>query len=148
LSGSCCLLLSLLLLDDVLLEQTQESLLLGMSLEATVAKLGGGVDELEIDLLQGTTVGAWVQALAEREDTLGNTDSAALEHEEVVLDDSVVGEATHGVDALLCQIVSSAGIVEHLLALSLVESLADAVDLLVDLSTVVVTVLTSSRNCD
>lgn len=40
-----------------------EHLLLLHSLEAAVAKLGGGVDELEVDLLQGAAAGLHQQRL-------------------------------------------------------------------------------------
>lgn len=40
-----------------------ESLLFLHSLEATVTELGGGVDKLEVDLLQSTTAGLHQQGL-------------------------------------------------------------------------------------
>lgn len=49
-----------------------------------------------------------------------------------------------GVDALVGQIVLSGGVVLHQLAILGVVALADLVDLLVDLCTVVVTLLTST----
>lgn len=97
----------------------QESLLLLVGLEATVSELGGSVNELDVDLLQGTTAGAWVHALAERQDALVHTDSAALEHDVVVLDNTIVGESTKWVDGLLGQIVVGGGIARHELAVDL-----------------------------
>merc|ERR1740121_2574046 len=60
-----------------------------------------------------------------------------LDHEPVLLDHAVVREATHRGDALLGQIVRSGSVV-------LLVLLSDAVDLLVDLGTVVVSVLTGT----
>ena len=101
-------------------EANSEGLLLLVGLEASVAELGGGVDELEVDLLQCAARGAGVQALAESEHALVYSDGAALEHEVVVLHQAVVGEATERVDALLRQIVSRGGVVGDLLAVLLV----------------------------
>ena len=61
---------SLDLLDLVLLEDTQECLLLGVSLEATMAHLGCGIDELEIDLLQCLSLGVHKQRLKNKQEQL------------------------------------------------------------------------------
>ncbi len=36
-----------------------------MGLEASMTKLGGGIDELQVDLLQGTTTGLYKKRLQE-----------------------------------------------------------------------------------
>lgn len=59
-----------------------------------MAELGRGVDPLELDLLGGPPVGLGVQGLAQSHDTLLDTGDGALEHDEVVLDLTVVDEAT------------------------------------------------------
>jgi hypothetical protein len=51
--------------------------------------------------------------LSEGDDSLLGSHAAALQHDEVIVDLTVVGEATHGGDALLWQIVLSGGIVLH-----------------------------------
>lgn len=66
-----------------------------------MTKLGGGVDPLEGDLLGGTAGGLGVQGLAEGHDTLLDTGDGALEHDEVVLDLTVVNEATKTVKEML-----------------------------------------------
>lgn len=88
-------------LDEILLEGTHEGLLLLGSLESTVTELGGGVDPLEVDLLGGTAGGLGVQGLAESHDTLLDTGNGALDHDEVVLDLTVVNEATKTVKMLV-----------------------------------------------
>ena len=69
-----------------------------------------------------------------------------LDHQEVLLDLSVVREASHGVDGLVGQVIVSGGVVLDQLALLHLVTLTDSVDLLVDLSSVMVTLLTSSRH--
>lgn len=129
----------LLLLDEVLLEETlhrseirklgyasgnaranHEGLLLLAGLETSVSELGGGVDELEVDLLEGLAVGAGVHALAESQHTLVDSDGASLEDQEVVLDKTVVSESTEGVDGLVGKIVGSGGVVCDELSVDLV----------------------------
>ena len=82
-----------------------------MGLEATVAKLGGGVNKLEIDDLQRPLLGVGQQGLAESQHPLLRTDAGTLEHQEVLLDLAVVGEATHGVDGLIREVVVGCGVV-------------------------------------
>ena len=92
-----------------------------------------------MDLLEIPTRGVNHERLAKGDDTLLGSGDGALQDEEIVLDDTVVGEATHGRDLLVGDIRLGRGV-------SVVLSGADAVDLLVELITVVVTVLTST--CD
>lgn len=123
----------------MLLEGTHESLLLGSSLETTVTELGRGIDELELNLLESGTLGVGDEGLADGDNTLSGTSNTTLDHQEIFVDETVVRETTHGGDSLLSDIVLSS-------ARLLVASLANTVDLLVDLSTVMVTVLTSTGN--
>jgi len=130
-----------LLLLCLLLEHTQELLLFLDGLESSMTELAGSVDELELDLLQGRATGLRDKGLTESEDSLLDTDTTTLDDDEVLLDLSVVREATQGVDGLLGKIsLGRAGV--------LGASLSDAVDLLVDLGSVVVTVLTSTGHSE
>ena len=70
------------------------------------------------------------------------SDTGSLEHQEVLLNLTVVGEPTHGVDGLVGQIVLGGGIVLDQLAVLHLVSLSDPVDLLVDLGTVEESLLT------
>ena len=97
----------------VLLERSHEGGLLGVGLEPTVTKLGGCIDELEIDLLQSSLLGVSEQRLPEGENPLLGTNTAALHHEKALLNLAVVREAAHGVDGLVGQIVVGAGVVLH-----------------------------------
>jgi len=143
--------LSFLVLDAdggelLLLEGAHVLSLLLERLESTVSHLGGGIDALQVDLLEILSLVVHQEGLSEEDGALSHTHAAALDHDEVVLDLTVVGEATDGVDGLFGQ-VGLGGTVVHvdLAALGLVAS-AKSVDLLVDLDSVVVTLLATSSN--
>ena len=101
--------------------------------ECTYAELGSRVDELELDLLEVTTRSVDHKRLAERNHALLGAGDGALDHQVVVLDDTVVGETTHGRDLLVGDVGLGGGVGGVLAG-------ADTVDLLVELGTVVVTV--------
>merc|ERR1719219_3384481 len=130
----------------VLFEGTHVVLLLVERLEATVSDLRGGIDKLELDLLEVLSLVVHVERLSEADGSLSDAHARAFDHEEVVLDLTVVGEAADGVDRLDGEIGGGGAIVQvDLAVLGLVAS-ADSVDLLVDLHTVMVTLLTASSN--
>ncbi len=125
----------------------EELLLLLSSLEATVTDLGGGIDELEVDLLARSSGGGDDNGLAEGDDTLAGTDDGTLDHDEVLVDLTVLREATKGSDGLLGDVsLGGTVVVDDLLSTIGASSLANAVDLLVDLGTVEVTTLTGTSN--
>jgi len=111
-----------------------------------VTELGGGIDALEVDLLQVLSLVVNQEWLSEEDWSLSHAHAGSLDHDEVVLDVTVVWEATNWVDALLGQ-VGLGGTVVHvdLAALGLVAG-AQSVDLLVDFDSVVVALLTASSN--
>merc|ERR1739842_154718 len=95
------------LLLAVLLEGTHEGGLVLGGLEPAVTELGARVDELEVDLLKSPLLGVREEGLPQGEGALLGTNAAALEHDEVLLDLSIVGESTHGVDGLVSNVVLS-----------------------------------------
>jgi hypothetical protein len=129
-----------------LLEWSHELSLLLDGLESTVTELGGGIDALEVDLLQVLSLVVNQEWLSEEDWSLSHAHAGSLDHDEVVLDVTVVWEATNWVDALLGQ-VGLGGTVVHvdLAAFGLVAG-AQSVDLLVDFDSVVVAFLTASSN--
>merc|ERR1719357_47711 len=135
---------SLLLDQAVLLEWSHERLLFLCSLEAAMSKFGCCIYELEVDLLQGTAACLHQQRLAQSKHPLFGPDHTALQHDEVIGHLSIMDKPSHGVDALIGQIVLCRGIVLHTLSILCVVSLADLVDLLVDFCAVVVALLTST----
>jgi len=70
---------------------------------------------------------------ADSDDTLLGTRDRALEHQEVVLHDTIVGEATHGCDGLLRDIRVGR-------CIRLVDAGTNAVNFLVKFGTVMVTI--------
>mmetsp|Transcript_11509 Transcript_11509/g.20409 ORF Transcript_11509/g.20409 Transcript_11509/m.20409 type:complete len:340 (-) Transcript_11509:325-1344(-) len=123
----CREILHVLLQACLRLDATVGTSLLLAGLEATVTELGGGIDELELDLLQGIAAGLGDQAAAQSDSALLATWHGALDHEEVLLDHTILHKATHGSDVLLGHI-KVCGCAVAGLAL-----LAYPVDLLVDL---------------
>jgi len=109
-----------------------------------VTELGRRIDPFQVDLLERFTLGVCDEGLAKGQHTLLGTDTAALEHDKVVLDFTVVGETTHWSDGFISEIGLSGCIVLDEFATILVDSLSDTVDLLVDLGTMMVALLTRS----
>merc|ERR1719323_1748041 len=136
----CRALVALLL--AVLLEGTHEGGLVLGGLEPSVAELGAGVDELEVDLLKSSLLGVGEERLPQGEGPLLGSNAAALDHDEVLLDLSVVRETTHWVDGLVSNVILGGGVVLDELAILHVVASAHPVDLLVHLSPMVVALLT------
>jgi len=121
------------------LATTIEALLLFRGLETTMAELGSRIDELELDLFQSSAGLLGEEGLAQGEDAALGADDATLEHQELLVDDTVVRETAHRGDGLLGKIGFGASV-----GLVLGDRFTDAVDLLVHLGTVMITVLTSA----
>ena len=66
------------LLLAILLEGTHEGSLVLGGLEPSVAELGAGVDELEVDLLQGPLLGVGQEGLPQGEGALLGPNAASL----------------------------------------------------------------------
>jgi hypothetical protein len=81
--------------SEILLEGTEELLLLCKSLVSTVSELGRGVDPFEVDLLERSSAGVDEHGFADGHDTLLNTWDAAFEQQEVILDLTIAYEAAH-----------------------------------------------------
>merc|ERR1719498_983224 len=128
---------------DSLLHATVELPLLLRGLEAPVPELGRRVDELEVDLLESNAAALHHERLAQGDHALPHANHRTLEHDVVLVDLAVVRETAHRRDRLLREIILGHGVVRVLL-----DALANAVDLLVDLRAVVVAELTSTRGLE
>merc|ERR1711964_720048 len=129
----------------LVLHRSKELLLLVAGLEASVAELGGGVDELELDLLQRLAARLGHKGLPESHNTALDAAHLALDHDVVLVDLTVVGEPAKGCDALDSQVeLGGSVVVDFLAAISAAHASSHLVDLLVELSTVMVTVLTGT----
>lgn len=115
-----------------------------MNLLSQTAKRGGVI--LQLGLLEGSARRRRLDALAEDDHALARTDNATLEHDVLLIDNTIVSEATHGGDVLLSEIGLSRRVVGDLLAALINGSLTDAVHLLVHLCAVVEPELTSASD--
>ena len=129
--------LGLLLLGG---EGSKELVLLLEGLEFTVTDLGRGIDELDLDLLGSGVAGLREVALSEDDGSLASTNNTSLNHDEVLIDNTVVGEATKRSDVLINSISLGGSVVLG----STDGTSANSVDLLVELSSAVVAELTGT----
>ena len=104
-----------------------------------MSELAGSINELQVQWSR--LVLRRIDSLSESQNSLLNTDSATLQHQPILRDDTVVRETTNGGDRLLRVIEFGGGIV-------LLSSLSDAVNSLVHFSSMMVTVLTSTRDSE
>jgi len=131
---------------SLLLERTHKVLLLLDSLEPTVTNLGSSIDKLESNLFQILPLGVGNQRLSQNDSSLSDTHARTLDHEEIVLDLTVVGEATDGVDGFFGQVGFGGTVVLVGHAVFGLVAGTNSVDLLVDFDSVVITFLTTSSN--
>jgi len=107
-----------------------------------VTDLGSGIDELEVNFLGLPRLGGWEDGLSESDWSLLGTSNTTLDEDVVVVDNTVVWETTEWGDVLLNGIGLSSGVVGN----SVDGSSTDLEDLLVELSSGVVTHLTAAGN--
>jgi len=112
------------------------SRLLLRSLESTVAHLTRSIDKLERDLLSRNTSSLLEQGLSQRNESLSRAHDGTLDHDVVVLDNTVVTKAAHRGDFLLSRVVVSVRAERRFVRFT------NLVNLLVDFRSVVITVLT------
>ncbi len=121
-------------------ERSEDLVLLGGGLEATVTVLGGSVDELDVDGLGLPGLGNGEDALSEGDGSLAGTHDTTLEKDVVLVDLTVVGEATKRSDVLDDGVSLGGGVVldtSH-------GTGTNAVNLLVELSSAMVAELTAA----
>jgi len=116
------------------------------SLESTVSEFGGGIDGFQVDLFQIFSFVVGQQRFSEQDWSLSDAHAGSLDHDEVVLDFTVVWEATNWIDGFFGQISLGGTVVEIGLAVFGFVASTQSVDLLVDFDSVVVTFLTASSN--
>jgi len=109
-----------------------------------VTQFGGSIDELEVDFFGGGSGDLGHQGLSEHEDSLLGSDNTSLDHDEVISDDTIVGETTQRCDVLFAQVSISGGVILDTGG----GGSSDSVHLLVHLGSVVITQLTSSGDTD
>jgi len=110
-----------------------------------VTDLAGGIDELEVDLFKSGSANLRNQTLSEEKDSLLWTNTATLDQDEIFFNNTVVWETSERSDGLLSQIGSSGSVS---VSTFVSNTNTNSVDLLVHFSSVVITELTSSGNCE
>merc|ERR1719230_2297245 len=130
----------------VFLENAQEVLLFLVGLEAAVAELGSRIDQGQPDLFGGGPLGLREERLADVEDALPDADARTFEHDEVLLHHTVMRETSHRIDRLLRNVLLRHSVVRDELAVLHVESVSDAVDLLINFRSGMVTLLSDASH--
>ena len=102
---------SFFLSKSLLVFSSVEFVLLRGSLEFTVSKLGGCVDELEVDLLSSSSGSSVVDLMSEDQWSRLVSDATSLDHDVVVVDDTIVWESSHWGNVLFSQIVFGRGVI-------------------------------------
>ena len=82
-----------------------------------MAKLGGGVNEFQVNLLQSPPFGLHQQGLAECEHSLLGSHHTTFEHDEVIGYLTIMDKATQWVDALVRKVIVGRCIVLDQLAI-------------------------------
>jgi len=115
-------------------------------LESTVTELGGGIDGFQVDLFQIFSFVVGQQWFSENDWSLSDTHAGSLDHDKVVLDFTVVWEASDWIDGFFSQIGFGGTVVHVDLAVFGLVAGTQSVDFFVDFDSVVVTFLTASSN--
>ena len=121
---------------------SEEFVFLFEGLEFTVTDLGSGIDEFNLELVGGERAGLWKEGLSDGDLSLSWSHNVTSDEKEVLVDNTVMWESTDWGNVLDMGIGLSGGVV---LDVSNGTS-SNSVDLLIDLSSVVVTEVTSSSN--
>ena len=131
-------------LDDLLGlgGETHELLLLGDGLELAVTMLGGSIDELNVELVSVEGLVGLEESLSDGDLSLSGTHDGASKEEEILVDDTVMGETTDGGDVLGIGISLGGSVVGG----TSDSTGTDVINLLVHLSSVVITEVTSSSD--
>jgi len=115
-------------------------------LESTVTEFGGGIDGFQVDLFQIFSFVVGQQWFSENDWSLSDTHAGSLDHDKVVLDFTVVWEASDWIDGFFSQIGFGGTVVHVDFAVFGLVASTQSVDFFVDLNSVVVTFLTASGN--
>jgi len=115
-------------------------------LESTVTEFGGGIDGFQVDLFQIFSFVVGQQWFSENDWSLSDTHAGSLDHDKVVLDFTVVWEASDWIDGFFSQIGYGGTVVHVDLAVFGLVAGTQSVDLFVDFDSVVVAFLTASSN--
>jgi hypothetical protein len=102
-----------------------------------VFELGTGINELQVKRSRFTL--RRMEGLPQGQHSLLSSNGTTLQHQPILSDDTIVREPTNRGDVLLSVIILSGSII-------LLSGLSNTVDLFVDLGTMMVTILTGTRD--
>jgi len=111
-----------------------------------VSEFGGGIDGFEIDLFQIFSFVVNEKWFSEDDWSLSDSHAGTFDHQEIVLDLTVMREATNWIDGFLGEISLGGTVVEVDFTVFGFVAGTKSVDLLVDLNSMMVTFLSSSSN--
>jgi len=121
---------------------SHEFFLLFDGLEFTVTDLGGGIDEFDLGLEGGEGRGLWKHSLSNGDNSLSWSHNGTSDHDEIFIDNTVVRESTNWGNVLDMWILVSGGVVKS----TSNGTSTNSVNLLVNLGSMEVTLITSSSN--
>ena len=120
---------------------TKEFSFLISGLESTMSNFGWGINEFKINLFFSSSTSLCQQGFSKNKRSFLRSNTTSFNHQKVVVNNTIVRETTHGGNLFISNISWSGSIV-------LFSSFSYSVDFLVDLSSVVITQLTSSCDCE
>ena len=123
-------------------EGSENLVLLSGGLETTVTNLGGGIDELDVDLFGLPRLDSGEDGFSKSDGSLSGSNATTLKDNEILVDLTVVGEATKRSDVLDDGIGLSGGVVLN----TSHGTSSNSVDLVVDVSSGVIAKLTTSSD--
>ena len=104
--------------------------------------LGCGIDEFNLELVGGERAGLWKEGLSDGDLSLSWSHDVTSDEKEVLVDDTVMWESTDWGNVLDVSVSLGGGVVVDVSN----GTSSNSVDLLVELSSVIVTEVTSSSN--
>jgi hypothetical protein len=113
-------------------------------LESTVSHFGSGIDGFQVNLFQIFSFVVDQEWFSEQDWSLSDSHTGSLDHNEIVLNFTVVWETTNWVDGFLSQIGLGRTVIDVNLAVFGFVASAKSVDFFVNFDSVVVTFLTTS----
>lgn len=119
---------------------SHEFFLLFDGLEFTVTDLGGGIDEFDLGDEGGEGRGLWKHSLSNGNNSLSWSHNGTSDHDEVLVNNTVMWESTDWGNVLDMRILLGGSVVVNTSS----GSGSDSVDLLVNLGSMEVTLITSS----
>jgi len=108
-----------------------------------VTELGGGVDELNLELLGHPVSGGGEDRLTQNDRSLASANNSTLDQQEVMVDNTVVRKSTDWGDVLINGISGGSSVVSN----TSDGTSTDSVDFLIDLGTAMVAKLTTAGDC-